>query len=202
MKRIAVMLVALVAVLCGFVASQAVEAGGGGHPTACQNDRKVSDTYDGPALEVTVRDSCFGPTVARIAPGTELRWVNRGQIPHNIVSVSDPGARQELQPGAGVTMTFAQAGALVYYCAYHPGMTGAVFVGDSLADTNPESIRAKPGSSAEPPSAPLSPTVASVQLPTRNADGASTLTVALLALAVGTIAGGGSTLLVRRLDRR
>ena len=197
MKRIVVALVALVAMLSGFVALQAVEAGGGGHPTVCQDDKKVSTTYDGPALEVTVRDSCFGPAIARIAPGTELRWVNRGQQQHNIVDVTKPAESQQLPPGSTVTMTFAQAGAYVYYCAFHPGMAGAVFVGDSLGDNTPESVRAD---ARMTPAAATGPSVASVQLPTRG--GTSTLTVVLLALAVGTIAGGGATLLTHRLDRR
>src|SRR4051794_26673578 len=99
MKRIAVVLMAGGAVLAFIVVSQVAEAGGG-DPYACAKDTRVTDTYDGPALEVIVRDSCFGPTIARIAPGTELRWVNRGQLPHNLVNATDPTARQELPSGA------------------------------------------------------------------------------------------------------
>jgi plastocyanin len=202
MKRLVMLLVAGIAFLGSFIASQGAEAGGGGGNYACQNDKKVTDTYDGPALEVTVRDSCFGPVLARITPGTELRWVNRGQIPHNIVEASGLKQAQDLQPGGTVTMNFAQAGAFVYYCAFHPGMTGAVFVGDSLADASPELVKAAPSASKTQPPSATAPSVANVQLPAQGGDGVSTLTVALLALAVGTIAGGGSTLLVRLLDRK
>ena len=200
MKHIVVFVAAVT--FAGLLAqAQAVEAGGGGGGGhACQNDQKVSDTYDGIALELTVRDSCFGPGIARIAPGTELRWVNRGQQVHNIVDLARVGQPRELQPGATLTMTFMQAGAFVYYCAYHPGMAGAVLVGDSLGDSNPELVSARAGSKAVAPA--TAPNVASLQQPSPTDDGVPALAVVLVALAVGMLASGGSTLLVRRLDRR
>jgi len=189
------------ALLVSFFALQVAEAGGGSH-YSCDMDKKVSQTYDGPALEVTVRDSCFGPVIARVEPGTELRWVNRGQLPHNLTEVNDPMTVRAMQPNGSVTMKFDRPGAFVYYCGFHPGMTGAVFVGDSLADSDPQVTNAEPVAKKAPPLPATSPSIARVETPARGYAGVSTLTVVLLALAIGTLAGGGSTLLVNRLGRR
>jgi hypothetical protein len=76
-----------------------------------------------------------------------------------------------------------------------------VLVGDSLGDSNPEVAQAV-GAASLPPADATRPKVASVQLPARDVGGVSALTVVLVALVIGTVAGGGATLLTRRLDRR
>jgi hypothetical protein len=149
-----------------------------------------------------VRDSCFGPVIANVALGTELRWKNWGQMPHNIVELGNTRAGMKmLNAGASTSMTFDKPGAFLYYCAMHPGMMGAVFVSEAGSDGEPLTQTSAVDVSLDSSKAVQAsqPEASSGMAATR--EGIATQTVLALALAIGTVAGGGSTLLVRRLDR-
>ncbi|HEX8003295.1 MAG TPA: plastocyanin/azurin family copper-binding protein [Mycobacteriales bacterium] len=114
---------------------------------------------DGPAAEVAaatvlIDHACFTPTVARVAPGTTVTWVNRSGLPHNL---SGPAIELVDLPADGrVTRTFADAGIYVYACTIHPGMSGAVVVAP-----------AAPGAGAAPaaPAAPAATAPAATAAP-------------------------------------
>ena len=125
-------------------------AGGGCH----------SGATDGTGDTVQIVDACFTPTILRIAPGDAVRFVNTDPFVHN-VTANGWGHFDDLQPGDGFTATFDAAGTYPYACTYHPGMSGAIVVGDgagpgagevtvaSVAPVSPEpSLRADAASAS------------------------------------------------------
>ena len=112
-------LTAGVAVLGGAVPASA--GGGcmhGTHPT------------DGHGTVVELIDLCFSPTVLHVEPGTEVTWVNRDDMSHEVTGVGGTwGTFDDLGLNDRVSYTFADDGVYVYSCFIHPGMVGAVVVG-------------------------------------------------------------------------
>jgi plastocyanin len=152
-------------------------AGGGCHvgPTQGRGDR------------VEMVKACFTPNILRTDPGTEVTFVNRDPYVHNL-SGNRWGYFDDLHQGDAYTATFDEPGVYPFACTYHPGMTGAIVVGDGTG----------PGSGA-PVQTSLVETAA--EQPNRSAptrpDGGSDLGW-LMGGAAGMVAGAGLTLLVRR----
>lgn len=90
--------------------------------------------FDATAQVVTMEDYCFSPAVVRIEPKQSITWVNRDFDDHTVTGVAGTwGEYVELGRGARVTQSFAAPGVYPYFCALHPGMVGAVVVGDGVA---------------------------------------------------------------------
>ena len=94
-------------------------AGGGCHGGVSQG---TGDTVD-------IVDACFTPTLLSIQPGDSVTWVNTDSFVHN-VGGNLWGHYDDLDAGTSFTATFDQPGVYPYACTYHPGMTGAIIVGD------------------------------------------------------------------------
>ena len=81
---------------------------------------------------VSMSNNCFSPTVIRIGAGDTVTFVNKDKEVHAVGgavgSFGDPHA--EIRPGDSVSYRFDQEGTFPYVCVYHPGMAGAVVVGD------------------------------------------------------------------------
>jgi len=104
-----------------FPGGAAVASGGGG----C--GRPVSDARGD---TVRIRAFCFGPTILRVRPGDEVRFVNADGTPHTVMGANASwGSFRQLNPGKDVTYRFTRSGVYPYVCTYHPGMVGAVVVG-------------------------------------------------------------------------
>ena len=102
-----------------FVVVAPAAAGGGG----CNEERTT-----GTGSEVRITNACFSPTVLRVDPGTEVTFVNGDEMLH---AISGTGLDyDELSSGDRVARTFAASGIYPYMCHLHPGMSGAVVVGD------------------------------------------------------------------------
>ena len=100
-----------------------VSASGGG---GC--GRQVTDEA---GTTVTIRQFCFGPTILRLAPGETVTWINKDAAPHTVVGANAVwGDLSMLKRKARVTYRFVRSGVYPYVCTYHPGMVGAVVVGD------------------------------------------------------------------------
>jgi plastocyanin len=88
---------------------------------------------------VTMEANCFSPTVLRISPGDEVTWRNDDPVAHTVTGVGslwgDPGDRM---PGERTTYAFEGNGVYVYSCILHPGMVGAVVVGDGTGNAGVE----------------------------------------------------------------
>jgi plastocyanin len=108
-------------VVAGLLAPGAgpAQAGGGCHRALTQGE---GDT-------VAMVKACFTPSILRVDPGTEVTFVNKDPIVHN-VSANGWGQYEDMFEGDVFTATFGEEGVYPFACNYHAGMTGAVVVGD------------------------------------------------------------------------
>lgn len=96
-------------------------AGGGG----------CAELTEGSGSVVEITYSCFTPTLLRIRPGRAVTFVNRDPYAHVIVGAGYAWAsRGKMAEGEAVRATFEREGVYPFQCYLHPGMVGAVVVGD------------------------------------------------------------------------
>ncbi|MEO8477867.1 MAG: plastocyanin/azurin family copper-binding protein, partial [Actinomycetota bacterium] len=69
------------------------------------------------------------PTILRISPGDTVTFVNRDPMVHNVVA-NGWGHFDDLSESDRFTASFPEPGVYPFACTYHPGMTGAIVVGD------------------------------------------------------------------------
>lgn len=100
-------------------------AGGGG---GCRHGGGVTT---GTGTTVELRAACFTPTILRINEGQTITWVNRDDMTHNVIGAGFTPSSEDLALGEGFRFTFTRPGVYPYACYYHPGMVGAVIVGDA-----------------------------------------------------------------------
>jgi plastocyanin len=133
-RRILTLLSMAVLALFAIAAPTLVLAGGGCHAGA------DGSTYmEGDGTTVIRMDTCsFAPTVSRVAPGTTVRFLNTGNIQHQVVGRSGTWGSVLLDPGTEHSETFRAAGIYPYTCPLHPGMVGAIVVGDGAPDAGNE----------------------------------------------------------------
>jgi plastocyanin len=86
---------------------------------------------EGDGDTVAMSEACFDPGVLRVDPGTEVTFVNQDPMTHN-VSATGWGFFGEMNKGDTFQATFDDEGVFPFACTYHPGMTGAIVVGDGL----------------------------------------------------------------------
>ena len=147
-RRRLLVLVPLLCVLAATVLAAApASAGGGCHAPATEARGST----------VALSDLCFSPTVLRVAPGSEVTFVNRDTITHPL---SRPGGDWywDGAGGARTTVRLDEAGTYPFFCYAHPGMVGVVVVGDGrglgasvaglAAPAGPEAAGAEVGQAA------------------------------------------------------
>ena len=142
--------------------------------------RGPATTGSGATVELV--GACFTPTTLRVAPGDEVTFVNVDPMTHNVLG-GGWGSLGDLEPDDAFTATFADAGVYPYACSYHPGMTGAIVVGDGTGAGNGEQVAVAP---FEPPQP--SPQVEIRTVPAASSDGGST--------ALGWVGGGAAGLAI------
>jgi plastocyanin len=81
-----------------------------------------------PTIDVKIDNSTFGPTELTVKAGTTVRWTNRDDIPHTVVSSDKVFKSKVLDTGDEFTFTFSTPGTFPYFCSIHPKMTGKVVV--------------------------------------------------------------------------
>jgi plastocyanin len=118
-RRLAV-LVPLLAILAATVLTATPAVAGGGCHTPATEARGST---------VNLSELCFSPTVLRVAPGSQVTFVNRDTITHPL---SRPGGDWYWDGvgGARTTVRLDEAGTYPFFCYTHPGMVGVVVVGD------------------------------------------------------------------------
>lgn len=164
------------------LAGPAAHAGG-----TCHEEPVTSDS----TTVVHIEGVCFSPAIVQIGAGETVTWVNdHSKAPHSVTGASTSwGSFDELAPGKSWSHQFTTQGTYPYYCFLHPGMVGAVVVGD--ANTSGESVSLAGGGQSN-----------------RTVDAASAggpgsfdqlwLFVPLVAAAAGGAAAGGFALGMRR----
>jgi plastocyanin len=84
------------------------------------------------ATRVEIRDLCFGPTVAYVEPGATVRWTNLDPLEHTVTGLGwQWGSDANLTESAVLSQRFTKPGVYPYSCILHPGMVGAIVVGDA-----------------------------------------------------------------------
>ena len=79
---------------------------------------------------VTIDNFSFTPATITVSAGTTVRWSNRDDIPHTVVS-DDNGATfksKALDTDDNFAFTFSKPGTYSYFCSLHPKMKGQVVV--------------------------------------------------------------------------
>ena len=126
--RLKLALIGFTFVLVGAVPAVPALAGGGGH--GC-----MEPVTDGSGTEVTLDANCFAPTVVRVEPGTTVTWTNKEVALHTVTgSGLSFGNFDEIRKGESVSATFDSEGIFPYFCAFHPGMVGAVAVSEAASE--------------------------------------------------------------------
>ena len=159
-------------------------AGGGCHSGATQGK---GDT-------VELLDACPTPTILTIDPGGAVAFVNKDPFAHNVIG-SSWGHPDDLNQGEAFAATFAEPGVYPWACWYHPGMTGAIVVGDGTGVGNGESVSVASFGQPEP-----SPVI-EVRTLTEQASSTPTVTGWVAGTVIGVGIGLGIGVLVRRRTR-
>ena len=79
-------------------------------------------------MEVKIDNFSFGPAELTVRVGTTIRWTNRDDIPHTVVSTDKVFKSKVLDTDDEFSFTFSTPGTFPYFCSIHPKMTGRVVV--------------------------------------------------------------------------
>ena len=80
-------------------------------------------------VEVKIDNFSFSPATITVPAGTTVRWTNRDDIPHTVVSDDKTTFKSKpLDTDEQFTYTFTKPGTYSYFCSIHPKMTGKVVV--------------------------------------------------------------------------
>jgi plastocyanin len=92
--------------------------------------RAASDTRPAaPAAEVKIDNFSFSPAELTVTAGTTVKWTNRDDIPHTVVSEDKTTFKSKaLDTDESFSFTFAKPGTYSYFCSVHPKMTAKIVV--------------------------------------------------------------------------
>jgi hypothetical protein len=92
-------------------------------------------TSTGSGNDVKLLPCAFEPTVTTVAVGSAVTFFNGPDFTHLITGAGQEwgSPEVELQQGESISYTFDKAGIYPYACVLHPGMSGAIVVGDLAA---------------------------------------------------------------------
>lgn len=101
-------------------------------PAAAGQGCQDAPATHGDGTTVRMVDDCFEPTVLRAPSDAIIGFVNEDPEPHTITGVGPWGTgHDEVPADANIQIQFPQDGVFVYTCLIHPGMTGAIVIGDA-----------------------------------------------------------------------
>ncbi len=81
------------------------------------------------ATEVKIDNFTFAPVTLTVAAGTTVRWVNRDDLPHTVVSEDKSTFKSKaLDTDDSFSYTFTKPGTYTYFCSIHPKMVAKVVV--------------------------------------------------------------------------
>jgi amicyanin len=87
---------------------------------------RLENTAD--TTEIKIDNFSFTPKSLTIKPGTAVTWMNRDDIPHNVVSTENKFSSPILDTDQAFSFRFREAGSYPYFCKLHPMMTGTIVV--------------------------------------------------------------------------
>ena len=77
---------------------------------------------------VAIDNFVFGPAALTVTVGTTVTWINRDDIPHNVVATDKSFKSKVLDTDERYSFTFTKPGEYGYFCGLHPHMMGKVIV--------------------------------------------------------------------------
>ena len=177
--RVMTLLAGLGLLIGSFLATAAPVAAG----DPCFHDMSRPQVSEGTATVVKLDKCAFFPTVAHVPVGTEVQFLNADMIGHEVVGANLTWGHHDKILGTGdqLGVTFAKAGIYPYTCMIHPGMSGAIVVGDGKSAAVAPPAAAAPAASA-PAAAAVVPAQQAVD-PAPNA--ATSSSVAVLPAVLG-----------------
>jgi len=102
--------------------------------SSCNKDETPTGSNGNPGPnEVFMRNDSFSPASKTVAAGTTIKWINKVNATHNVIS-GTPGSPSGLFNSGDLTIngefpfTFTQSGTFMYFCSNHSGMTGTIIV--------------------------------------------------------------------------
>jgi len=123
-RRLAATLATLALTFTAWLAAAAPASAGG----ACGEPLE-----DARAVSVDAKQNCFLATVTRVDVGATVTWTNWDDVAHTVSGAGGSFGGGDLQPRASLSYRFERPGVYPYFCHFHPGMVGAVVVGDGSA---------------------------------------------------------------------
>ena len=81
-----------------------------------------------PEVAIKIDNFSFSPPVVTVPVGTTVRWTNRDDIPHTVVSDDQSFKSKVLDTDQDYSYTFAKPGTYSYFCSIHPRMVAKVVV--------------------------------------------------------------------------
>jgi plastocyanin len=80
-------------------------------------------------VEVKIDNFTFAPPTLTVAAGTTVKWVNRDDIPHTVVSEDKSTFKSKaMDTDDSFSYTFTKPGTYNYFCSIHPKMVAKVVV--------------------------------------------------------------------------
>jgi plastocyanin len=79
-------------------------------------------------VQVKIDNFTFMPPSIAVPVGSSIRWTNRDDIPHTVVSDDNSFKSKPLDTNDEFSFTFSKPGTYTYFCSIHPKMTGKVIV--------------------------------------------------------------------------
>ena len=76
---------------------------------------------------VAIDNFTFGPKELTVPVGTTVKWTNRDDIPHTVVSAGKFRSKA-MDTDDTFSFAFTAAGEYKYFCSLHPHMTGTIKV--------------------------------------------------------------------------
>jgi plastocyanin len=80
------------------------------------------------STEVRIDNFSFTPSTVTVPAGTHVRWINRDDIPHTVVSDDKAFKSKALDTDEQFSFTFSKPGTYKYFCSLHPKMTATIVV--------------------------------------------------------------------------
>jgi plastocyanin len=120
------LMTALVAV--AVVGGARTQAAAAALPSATPSVTNTVVAEDKPAAEIKIDNFTFSPAQLTVTAGTTVRWVNKDDLPHNIVADDKSFKSKTMDTDEAFTYTFTKAGTFKYFCGLHPKMQGSVVV--------------------------------------------------------------------------
>ena len=79
-------------------------------------------------VEIDIEDLAFNSNAVTIKAGTTVKWGNKDNVTHNVISDDGLWSSNSLAKGDTISYTFTQAGTLSYHCSVHPSMKVTITV--------------------------------------------------------------------------